>query len=414
MSASLLVHDVHLLDEEGGFGSRCDVAVEDGRVTAVGPALRAPAGAEVLDLGGRWLIPGVFDCHAHVTSTTLDGFEAMSTPVTRWTLEATRNARLMLEAGVTTLRDASGADAGLRDAGEDELFLGPEMQVSCVMLTETGGHGDGFLPGPGLEMTPDYYVPDFPDRVPHLVDGVDGMRAAVRAVARAGADWVKLAATGGAGVLAPNERPDVPELTREELAVAVGEGRRKGIPVMSHAMGGVGLDDSVAAGVRSIEHGWFLTEEQAAAMARAGCWLVPTLAIGRELVAWAEAGRFPGAVAERARALEGRLGENVRIAREHGVPLALGTDFITREQHGRNLVEITYMCEAGLSLGEALLAATRGGAELCGRGGSHGRLAPGFVFDAVVLGSEPKALAFADRALVTAVFKRGQLVKNAM
>ena len=233
---------------------------------------------------------------------------------------------------------------------------------------------------------------------------------AARAVLRAGADWLKLATTGG--VTSPTDDPELPELTFEEIHVAVEEASRKRRPVMVHANGGLGLDDAVRAGVRSVEHGVLLTEEQAAAMARAGCWLVPTLAIGHEVVEMARAGTLPAVSAAKALALEPRLGECVRIAKDHGVPMALGSDFLTRAQHGRNLVEIDHMHRAGLTVEEALLAATWGGQRLCGRELTHGRIAPGYAFDAILLEREPADTAiFRDPAVVSVVFKAGRLVR---
>jgi imidazolonepropionase-like amidohydrolase len=281
------------------------------------------------------------------------------------------------------------------------------MQISTVLITQTGGHGDGFLRGPGLDATSGYLFPDYPGRPPYLVDGPDAMRRVVRSVLRAGADWVKLAATGG--VMSPTDEPEVAELTPDEIGIAVYEARRKGRHVMAHANGGEGLDNAVRAGVRSIEHGIFLTEQQAAEMAAEGCWLVPTLAIIHDVISWAENGQLGVASTRKALALKPHLGTAVAIAKAYGVKIALGTDFISRDQHGRNLAEIAYLCQAGLALEEALLTATRSSAELCGVAETRGRLAPGFSFDAVVLDEEPRDPAiFLEPSVVRGVFLDGE------
>lgn len=407
--SEFVVRNAHVLDESGGFTEAVDVHVRDGIIAAVGPNLAG--GAESHDLGGRWLMPGMVDCHAHLGITSIDTLENLRTPLSRRALDAAQNARTTLEAGVTLVRDPGGADAGIRAAIAEDVIAGPTLQVAIVLISQTGGHGDGFLAGSGMELSPEYIVPDYPGRPPYLADGPEDMRRVVRSVLRAGADWIKLCTTGG--VLSEHDDPRGAEFTREEIEVAVFEASRKRRGVLVHANGGEGLDNAVAAGVTSVEHGVFLTEAQAQAMAAAGCWLVPTLSVIRDVVALAEAGALPPVTARKALDLGAGFGEAVRVARDAGVRIALGTDSLSAEMHGRNLGELTLMHEAGLPLGEVLLAATAGGAELCGLGGSHGRIAPGYVFDAIVLRRDPSdAAVFSDPAAVATVFKRGIVVRT--
>ena len=404
MPPSFVLRSATVLDSTGGFQGPLDVHVEGGRVIGVGRGLPA-LGALQVDCSGLWLMPGVFDCHNHVAASSLDLAELLRTPMTLWTLQAADNARRSLEAGVTFIRDPGGIDAGFRTAVERGLVEAPRLQIAVVTLCQTGGHADGFLAGLGLEASADY-APPFAGRPAHLVDSPDAMRRAVREVLRAGADWVKLCATGG--VLSAHDEGDVAELTVEEIGVAVFEATRKGKAVMAHAFGGEGLDNALHAGVRSIEHGLFLTEEQAARMADAGCWLVPTLLILEEVVRFAKEGTLPAPAARKALELEPLLGEAVRIAREHGVKIAVGSDFVRRDQHGRNLEELPLLHRAGLTVEETLLAATASGAELCGVATDYGRIAPGAVFDALVLDEDPGDLSlFARPGAVTGVFKGG-------
>ena len=391
-----------MLDASGSFEGPLDVHVAAGRVAAVGKDVAAD-GAPAFDFSDLWLMPGVFDCHLHLGMSTADAGETLRTPLTAWALETAANARKTLEAGVTSVRDLAGADAGLRTGFDRGWVPGPHLQISIVLLSQTGGHGDGFLAGGAIEAG---LTPDYPGRPPQVVDGVDGMRQAVRQVLRAGADWIKLATTGG--LVSEHDRPLVAEFTREEIEAAVFEARRKGKPVSAHAYGGEGLDNAVEAGVRSIEHGGFLTEEQAVRMAERGCWLVPTLSAMRDVLRWAEEGKLTPAQCRKILDFGLEIGEAVRIAKAHRVPLACGTDYISREQHGGNLEEIALMHDAGLTVEEALLAATAGGAELCGVADDYGRLAPGYVFDAIVLDEDPGDLsAFREPGAVTGVFKDG-------
>jgi imidazolonepropionase-like amidohydrolase len=402
---SWLFRRVNVLGETGEFHGPVDVTVIDGIVVAVGGRADAPT-ARVVDAEGLFLMPGVFDCHDHVGISTLDTAELLRTPITEWTMRAAANLRATLRGGVTFVRDAGGVDAGIRDAVAKRYVEGPTLQVSVTPLCQTGGHFDGFLRGPGREMFDGYLVPEYPGRPAFRVDGTDEMRRAVRTLLRAGADWIKLCATGG--ITSAYTEDDEPELTREEIEVAVTEAARKRKRVMAHAFGGTGLDNAIAAGVRSIEHGLFLTEEQATTMAARRIWLVPTLVIIRDLIQWARDGSGTPEMIRKALEIEPRLGDVVAIARDAGVPLALGTDFVHAQQHGLNLEELLLMHRAGLTPAETFLAATRGGADLCGVGDRYGRIAPGYVFDAIVLDEDPGDLAlFGEPGTVKGVFQAG-------
>ena len=401
-SAEYVLREANVLDESGSFIGPLDVHVRDGRVVAVGTHLSAPGSASV-DFSDQWLMPGMFDCHDHVTFSTVNIAEVLSTPITRWALEASRNARATLEAGVTFVRDLAGADRGLRDALAADEVPGPTLQISVVLICQTGGHGDAYLPGAGLETS---LTPSYPGQPPHLVDGPEAMRRVVRATLRAGADWIKLATTGG--LVSEHDEPLVPELTPEEIAVAVIEASRKGKPVAAHAYGGEGLTNAVRAGVRSVEHGGFLTEEQASLMASSACFLVPTLSAMRDCLRWAQEGTLTPRQCEKILAFGLEIGSCVRIAKEYGVPIAAGTDYIDRSQHGNNLEEIVLMRQAGLTVEEALIAATATGAQLCGVAHEYGRVAEGYVFDAIVLDEDPGDLSSLGRpGAVKGVFKRG-------
>ena len=405
-AVSLVFRGIHVLDEQGSFTAAVDVATSGGIVSAVGRRLPKKRGHHEIDGGGLWLLPGIVDCHAHIGVPSFDALELLRTPLSLRTLESAQALRRSLLAGVTMLRDAGGADAGVRDAVSRGYVPGPRLQVSVAALGSTGGHGDGFLPGPGLESSADYMVPDYPGRPPLVADGPEEMRKAVRQILRSGADWIKLMATGGA--LAADEGAFERELTADEIGMAAAEASRRGKGVMVHALAGPAIRDAVEAGVRSIEHGTFLTEEDARLMAERGCFLVPTLAIYHELRELAVAGSLPKAASSRVMQVAARLGEAVSIARAAGVRIALGTDFAHRDQHGRNLVELHHLRRAGLTAEEALLAGTANGAALCGVGDQRGRLQPGYAFDAVVLDEDPGDLScFQQADIVTGVFKDG-------
>jgi imidazolonepropionase-like amidohydrolase len=396
-----------VLDESGGFTGPCDVAVDDGVVVATGRNL-ARGSAQEYDFRGLWLMPGMFDCHVHVVATSLDTMELLRTPLSERVLEAGSILQRILRGGVTYARDAGGADSGFRRAVDRGYVRGPHLQVSVTPISQTGGHFDGFIAGPAWDSSAGYQFPDFPGRPPVLVDGTDEMRKAVRMRLRAGADWIKLTTTGG--IMSAYGSGTSPEFGYDEIATAVHEAGRKGKHVMVHCFGGPALTDSVRAGARSIEHGFFLTEADAHLMAARGTWLVPTLSILSDVLKWAEEGRLPAYAAKKTRELGAQLGESVKVAREYGVKIALGTDFISREQHGHNLGEIALVADAGLTPQEALLAATRNGADLLRVGDRYGRIERGYVFDALVLDKDPSNLQFARTGSIAGVFKAGSPV----
>ena len=407
---AFVLRRVRALDAGGGFTGVTDLRVDAGRISALGPDLPLDSEAPDVDLSETWLLPGIVDAHTHLMTHTHDALELLRTPLSYRVAETLAALRRTLEAGVTTVRDAGGLDAGGRDAVAAGIAVGPRSFVSVVPLSQTGGHGDGFLPAVGIELPVDLMVPEYPGRPGHLADGVDEVRKRVRENLRAGADWIKLMLTGG--VLSGGDGRFDQQFTHAEIAAAVDEATRRGVPVMAHALGGRAIATAVRAGARSIEHGVWLTEADAALMAERGTTLVPTLAVYRHLGDAAERGELPAAAAERARAVAGVLGEAVRIADAAGVPVALGSDFAHRDLHGHNLSEIALLRRAGLSPERALLAATRVGAELCGIDDEVGSLTVGRRFDAVVLDEDPGDLGLFERPdAVRAVFRDGRAVR---
>ena len=403
---TFLLHDAVVLDESGGWHGPADVLVRDGVVERVGPGLREEQVPHV-DASGLWVMPGVFDCHAHPAMGSRDELVLLRTPITEWALAAADALRRTLLGGVTFVRDAGGVDSGLRTAIRRGYCSGPELQLSIVLLSQTGGQMDGFLAGPGLELPMGYVVPDYPGRPTWRADGVDEVRKAVREVLRAGADWVKVCAGSGAHV--EGQDWNGVEYTPEELAAAVEEAARRGKPVMADSKTPASIEMCVHAGVRSIEHGLFLDEERAALMAAKGVWLVPTHFVYRDLLEQIDRGGLGPQVAAAVLDMTSRSGDLVRIAKQHGVRIALGSDAYGAWMHGANLRELVYLHEAGLSVEETLLTATIHGAELCGVAGRYGRIAPGYVFDAVVLASDPSDLRVFAGPGPAAVYKAGVL-----
>lgn len=242
----------NVFDGSGSAPAIADIVVADGRILDVGVGLD---GDEAVDLAGRGVLPGLFDCHTHVTVSRFDYMSLLQRPFSYQFYEAARNLRRTLDIGITTIRDAHGADLGVKQAVEDGLIPGPRMQISVTALSQTGGHGDGWMPsGNCVEL-----MPSHPGRPSGIADGADDIRRKVRELVRAGADVIKVFTSGG--VLSPRDDPRHSHFRLPELQALVEEATAAGIWVMAHAQGADGIKNAVRAGIRSIEHGIFLDDE---------------------------------------------------------------------------------------------------------------------------------------------------------
>src|SRR3954449_6151321 len=338
-----------VLDGTGSPASRGDVAVEDGRIVEVGTGLD---GDEVVDCTGATVLPGLFDCHVHVMMSGVDTLRQLQTPFGYGYYEALHNLRRSLALGITSVRDAGGADLGVAEAVRNGLIAGPRMQIAISMLSQTGGHGDGWHVC-GAEVP---LMAPHPGRPATVVDGADDMRRAVRELLRAGADVIKVATSGG--VLSARDDPRHAHFRPAELDVLVQEAHAAHVAVMAHAQGAEGIKAAVRAGIRSIEHGIYLDDEAIDLMLDRGTWLVPTLAAPRAVLAAAAAGAaLPEAVVEKARDVQAAHDASVRRAVSAGVRIAMGTDSGVGP-HGSNLDELGLMAGCGMSPADVWRATT--------------------------------------------------------
>ena len=369
-----------VFDGTGTDPAPADVVVEDGRIVDVGSGLD---GDESTDLAGRTILPGLFDCHTHVTISHVDLWRVAQQPFSYVFYEAARNLAATLRIGITSIRDAGGADLGIRQAVDDGLIAGPRMQISLIMLSQTGGHGDDWYPS-GAEIP--LMIPH-PGRPSGLVDGQDEIRHKVRELVRMGADVIKVATSGG--VLSPRDDPRHAHFRPAELETLVEEATAAGIFVMAHAQGGDGIKNAVRAGIRSIDHGIYLDDEAIELMKARGTWFVPTLVAPQGVIDAAEAGvPLPPAVVDKARAVVEIHRSAFRHAVEAGVRIAMGTDSGVTP-HGRNLRELALMADGGMRPAAVLEATTRSAAQLLGVDGERGTIEPGKLADLVVVSGDP-------------------------
>ena len=389
-----------VVDGTGSPAAAADVAVQDGRVVEVGTGLD---GDEVVDCAGATVLPGLFDCHVHVMLSGVDMLRLLQTPFSYGFYEAVHNLRRTLALGITSVRDAGGADLGVAQAVRNGLIAGPRMQIAISMLSQTGGHGDGWHVC-GAEVP---LMRPHPGRPATVVDGADEMRRTVRELLRAGADVLKVATSGG--VLSARDDPRHPHFRAAELDVLVEEAEAAGAFVMAHAQGAEGIKAAVRAGIRSIEHGIYLDDEAIELMLERGTWLVPTLAAPRAVLTAAAAGAsLSEAVVEKARSVQAVHDASVTRAVEAGVKVAMGTDSGVGP-HGDNLTELGLMAGCGMSPEQVWHATTLSAAQLLGVDDELGSLQPGKRADVVVLDGDAADLTGLS-GRVREVWRDGELV----
>jgi imidazolonepropionase-like amidohydrolase len=382
----LVITNAHLLDPAAGerrpgasvrvVGDRVVEVVEDG-------APLSPSGdAPVVDAGGRTLMPGLIDAHVHAAITTMDLAAMARRSPTRVGIEAKAVLERMLRRGFTTVRDAGGLDAGLKEALQAGLISGPRVFRSGRVLSQTGGHGD-IAPASN---DPHIGVCSIStSSFSHVADGVDAVRRAAREELKGGADQIKVMA--GGGVATPTDPIDMVQYTEEEIGAAVSEAAARRTYAFAHAYIPEAVVRAVRAGVRSIEHGNLIDEASARAMAEQGCYLVPTLVIFDQVAQFGRALNFPAESLAKLDAVFGAGLHAIEIAATAGVEIGFGTDLLgeTHDAQSRELVLRAQVQSAA----DVIRSATVVNAALLRRAGELGVVAPGAFADLLLVDGDP-------------------------
>jgi imidazolonepropionase-like amidohydrolase len=322
MSATLFTNAAVLDVERGTLLPDRSVLVDGDRIAAVGTPADVPAGdARILDVGGRTLLPGLIDCHVHVTAAT-----AHLAQITEWSpfylaAHAGVILRDMLQRGFTTVRDAGGGDFGLAQAVEEGLFEGPRMLFGGKALSQTGGHGDSRGRG-RTALEPGYSYTGLGT----ICDGVPAMRQAVREEIKRGASHIKLMLSGG--VASPTDRVDSTQFSEDEIRAAVDEAEAANIYVLGHAYTSRAINRGLKCGVRTIEHGNLMDDSSPPLFLEHGAFYVPTLVTYSAL---AEQGLQYGLPADSHRKVFDVLDAGLRaleMAHRAGLQIAYGTDLL--------------------------------------------------------------------------------------
>ncbi|BBU23014.1 metal-dependent hydrolase family protein [Mycobacterium xenopi] len=408
--ATILITGANVWDGRSDAPTPRQVLVADGRIQRIADTIEPPAQTQVINLPGHTLTPGFMDCHVHVTLAPPLGPAVATASSVAKALKSLPVLQTLLMNGFTTVRDLACADldyptVDLRDAVAAGTVVGPRMLVAPHMISARGGHGD--FSG----MVADEY--QGPSRALELAaaDGCDEIRTRVRQEIRAGADWIKFAATGG--FASPSDDPGQATYSQEEMDVLVATAADLGVPVTPHSYGDEGIQRAVRAGVRSIEHGNLASADTLRMMEDAGVFLVPTqYAIvsgarrGEDDPVWAA---MPEYAKRKARKYRGALLDAAERVAASNVRIAFGTD-AGMFPHQDNWREFPTMVSTGISPLRALQAATSVAAELL-QLDDLGVIAEGKIADLIAMPGDP----FTDIEVtgqVDLVMKEGVIYKD--
>ncbi|MEB5759250.1 metal-dependent hydrolase family protein [Mammaliicoccus sciuri] len=403
----MIIKNINLIDGTGKDIQRgVDIKIENHVISEIGTHLN---GDNIIEGNGQYLLPGMIDSHVHVMLEMEPLERRLATPFSYNFYKAIDHLKRTVDAGVTTVRDALGADLGLKEAVNDGLILGPRLQISVNALTITGGHGDSYTKsGIQLPILQDGY-PGLPSGI---CDGVNEVRKKAREMLRAGADVLKVHATGG--VTSATDHPDYTQFSLEELKVIVEEAQfRNNRKVMAHAQGLQGVKQCIEAGIHSIEHGIYLDDEAVQLMKEKEMYLVPTLLAPLSVIEFAEElGMSENSIKKSKQVMQDHI-DSFKKAHQAGVKIAMGTDAGVFK-HGTNLRELELMVEHGMTEMEAIVSSTKTAAECLGYDEDLGTIEVGKKADFIVLDQNPlediKVLRDPNNIKVVSI--DGQIVKD--
>ncbi len=409
--ARVVVRNANLFDSHAGeMRPGTTIVIEGERIAAVTQEPIAVDDVQrSIDADGRAVLPGLIDAHVHVVATSHDLAGLALQPPSLVTAQSSHLLRAMLHRGFTSVRDAGGADHGLRAAVAGGLFEGPRLFIAGQPISQTGGHAD--MRPQGVR-GPMYCACAGLGLVGAIADGVGEVRRAVREQVRQGANHIKIMA--GGGVSSPTDPIDGTQFSIDELRAAVEEAEAANLYALAHAYSPRAVTRAVQAGVRSIEHGNLIDEATARAMKTHGAYLVPTLST---YAALAEEGQRLGWSAEmlaKLQSVHDRGLDAVRIARAEGVPVVFGTDLLGH-MHQRQSGEFMLRAPAVPPL-ELLQSATAVAARLMGQEAHIGAVIPGAWADLLIVDGDPSVsldmLARPDQHL-RLIMQAGRVIDNA-
>ncbi|WGS51569.1 amidohydrolase family protein [Paraburkholderia sp. D15] len=384
--STFLFRNAALLDPlEAQLREGIEILVEDGLIREVSDTPLNSAAAQVIDVKGRTVMPGLIDLHVHVVAIEFNLPRVATLPNVLVTLRAVPLMRAMLRRGFTTVRDAGGAGHPFKVAVESGLVEGPRMFVSGRALSQTGGHADS-------RARTDYMPPDAPcgccvrvGALGRVADGVDEVRRAVREELQMGADQIKIMASGG--VASPTDPVGAFGYSEDEIRAIVAEAEGRGTYVLAHAYTPAAIARAVRCGVRTIEHGNLIDDETARLVAQHGAYVVPTLVTYDALASEGEKYGLPPASIAKIADVHGAGMRSIEIMKRAGVKMGFGTDLLGESQRLQS-DEFRLLAEV-MTPAEVIASATVVGAQVLGMQDRLGRIVPGAYADLLVVDGNP-------------------------
>jgi imidazolonepropionase-like amidohydrolase len=380
------------------------ILIRDQKIEAVGHDLPIPAGAEIIDLSGETVLPGLIDCHTHLADGAHDDGDPVGIfrkTAAQYALESVPNAKLMLESGFTTVRDVGTyralTDVALRDAINKGYILGPRMFVAGAYVTITGGAGMDSGLAPDIQLPWDMHYGE--------ANGPWEVRQVVRKLAHDGVDHIKVLSSGA--VLTHGSNPNSQEFTLEELQAAVDEASHFGLRVESHAHSPQGIKNAIRAGVASVEHATMIDDEGIALAKQHGTYLDMDI-YDEECIQGDK--NTPKDFLEHDAALGQIQRDNFRKAVQAGVKMSFGTDAGVCP-YGISAKQFAFMVKYGMTPMQAIQAATVNAADLLGKSQLVGSIKPGKYADMIAVSGDPLAnISVLEH--VDFVIKGGKVVKQ--
>ncbi len=407
----ILITNARLVDGRSELPSDpCNLLIEGGRIREINNASIEATDARIIDADGYYTMPGLIDCHAHPFLADTNLARLRDVPPTLMTARATNILRGMLMRGFTTIRDAAGADWGIKQAIEEGEIAGPRLFISGRALSQTGGHGDFRRRTDNGLLCHCAHALAYTSR---LADGLDEVRRAVREELRLGADQIKVLVSGG--ISSKHDPLEAGQYSPEEIRVIVEEAERRGTYVLAHAYSAHAIKVALEAGVRTIEHANLIDKEAAVLAAKKGAYVVPTLVTYDVLAEKGAIGGWSREMLEDLQTVRAAGLQAIEICKEAGVQIGLGTDLLgdNFDEQSRELL-IRSEIE---SPREIINSATRINAEILRQEGQLGEISEGAIADILLVDGNPLEdlrLLQNQGEHIHLIMKQGKIFKNTL